>query len=171
MGAEFKKHSKAAFEGLILKQRFADAATHQVLMKRRDDWIKDMNLNLVKGKVVKATHYFDDELSNVEKIKLVKALHSEQGKRDMHELQMIEKYVRSMVLFKPYAHFLPGDFESVLQEIKLHKVKKNTRICNFGDVADRVYLVVNGRIAITYPTSLYFKIKDDGGAKLLKERT
>ena len=83
MGAEFKKHSKAAFEGLILKQRFADGATHQVLMKRRDDWIKDMNLNLVKGKVVKATHYFDDELSNIEKIKLVKALHSEQGKRDM----------------------------------------------------------------------------------------
>ena len=41
-------------------------------MKRRDDWIKDMNFNLIKGKVVKATHYFDDELTNVEKIKLVK---------------------------------------------------------------------------------------------------
>ena len=39
-------------------------------------------MNLIKGKVVKSTHHFDDDLTNVEKIKLVKALQSEPGKRD-----------------------------------------------------------------------------------------
>ena len=140
-------------------------------MKRRDDWIKDMNFNLIKGKVVKATHYFDDELTNVEKIKLVKGLASEPGKRDHETVKTIEKYIRSMALFKAYAHFRSDDFESLIQEIKLHKIKKNTRICNFGDIADRVYVIVSGRTAITYPTADYFKILEEGGVKLLKEHT
>ena len=84
-----------------------------MLLKRRDDWIKDLNFNLIKGKVVKATHYFDD-VSNVEKIKLVKCLASEPGKRDTETVKTIEKYVRSMALFKPYAHFKSDDFESLV---------------------------------------------------------
>ena len=60
LGAEFKKHSKEAVDYLILKTRFpADQADRKTLFKRRDDWIKDLNMNLVKGKVVKSTHYFD----------------------------------------------------------------------------------------------------------------
>ena len=76
-----------------------------------------------------------------------------------------------MSLFKPYAHFNPDDFSSLLQDIKLHKIKRNTRMCNFGENADRVYLVMNGRIAITYPTAAYFKMIQEGGIKLLKSRT
>ena len=171
MGAEFKKVSKEAFETMILKQIFSDGAARQVLLKRRDDWIKDLNFNLIKGKVVKATHYFDDDLTNVEKIKLVKCLASEPGKRDNETVRTIEKYVRSMSLFKPYAHFKSDDFESLVQEIKLHKIKRNTRICNFGESADRVYVIVNGRVAITFPTSNYFRILQEGGTKVLKERT
>ena len=60
MGAEFKRRGKEAFEGLILRQRFEDTADRRVLFKRRDDWIKDLNLNLVKGKVIKSTHYFEE---------------------------------------------------------------------------------------------------------------
>ena len=59
LGAEFKKHSKEAVDFLILKTRFQDQADRKTLFKRRDDWIKDLNMNLVKGKVVKSTHYFD----------------------------------------------------------------------------------------------------------------
>ena len=60
MGAEFKRRGKEAFEGLILRQRFEDTADRRILFKRRDDWIKNLNLNLVKGKVIKSTHYFDE---------------------------------------------------------------------------------------------------------------
>ena len=171
LGAEFKKHSKEAFEAMILKKIFSDNSPRQVLLKRRDDWIKDLNFNLIKGKVVKASHYFDDELNNEQKVKLVKCLASEPGKRDLETVRTIEKYVRSMSLFKPYAHFESDDFASLIQEIKLHKVKKNTRLCTFGDMADRVYVIVNGRLAINYPTASYFKILEQGGTKLLKERT
>ena len=62
LGAEFKKHSKEAVDFLILKtrfQEFQEKADRKALFKRRDDWIKDLNMNLVKGKVVKSTHYFD----------------------------------------------------------------------------------------------------------------
>ena len=60
LGAEFKKRGKEAFEGLILKTRFNDTQDRKVLFKRRDDWIKDLNMNLVKGKVIRSTHYFDE---------------------------------------------------------------------------------------------------------------
>ena len=66
---------------MILKKIFSDNAARQVLLKRRDDWIKDLNFNLIKAKVIKATHFFD-ELSNEQKVKLVKCLASEPGKRD-----------------------------------------------------------------------------------------
>ena len=59
LGAEFKKQSKEAVDFLILKTRFSEQTDRKTLFKRRDDWIKDLNMNLVKGKVVKSTHYFD----------------------------------------------------------------------------------------------------------------
>ena len=70
-------------------------------------------MNLVKGKVIKSTHHFD-ELENNDKIKLVKALASEPGKRDHEEMKMIEQYLRTVSLFKPYAHFKSEDFESLV---------------------------------------------------------
>lgn len=140
-------------------------------MKRRDDWIRDLNMNLIKGKVIKSTHYFDDELNNEGKIKLVKALANEPGKRDNEEMRLIEKYVRSMQIFKPYAHYKSEDFESLVQDIKLHKMRRGIRICNFGDNADRIYVIVNGRAAITYPNAQYFELMEGGGAKFFKERT
>ena len=59
LGAEFKKYNKEIIELLILKTRFQEQTDRKTLFKRRDDWIKDLNMNLVKGKVVKSTHYFD----------------------------------------------------------------------------------------------------------------
>ena len=62
LGAEFKKHRRDAVDFLILKTRFQEfheKVDRRVLFKRRDDWIKDLNMNLVRGKVVKSTHYFD----------------------------------------------------------------------------------------------------------------
>ena len=60
-------------------------------------------------------------------------------------------YVRSMSVFKPYVEFENNDFASIVQDMKLHKVRRGTRITNYGDYADTVYLIVGGRIAITYP--------------------
>ena len=90
-------------------------------------------------------------LSNVEKIKLVKALHAEPGNRNEQECNMIEGYVRSMLIFKPYAFYESSDFQTLLQDVRLHKIKKNHRLCNFGDHADRVFVILNGRVAITHP--------------------
>ena len=66
---------------LILRTRFKDTKERKVLLKRRDDWIKDLNMNLVKGKVVRSTHYFDD-LDRTSKLTLLKALDSEPGVRE-----------------------------------------------------------------------------------------
>lgn len=92
------------------------------LLKRRDDWVRDLNMNLVRGKVIRSTHFFD-ELQDYNKLELLKALDSEPGSRDDSEVRLIESYVRSMSFFKPYAEFESIDFASVVQECKLVKVR------------------------------------------------
>ena len=139
-------------------------------MKRRDDWIKDLNLNLIKGKVVKSTAYFD-KISKIEQIKLVKALETDHENRDAKEFKIIKPYVRSMSFFKPYAAFKSKDFEQIFRDIKLHKFRKGKRISNFGDNADTVYVILSGRVAITHPNEDLINILKEGGSKLQKERT
>lgn len=79
-------------------------------------------MNLVKGKVVKSTHYFDG-LSRVEQIKLVRALEVDHESRDAKEFEAIGPFVRSMSIFKPYAEFEDRDFEQIFKDIKLHKFR------------------------------------------------
>ena len=122
-------------------------------------------MNLCRGKVVKSTNYFD-QLSKVDQIKLVKALEVDHESRDVKEFDLIAPYVRSMSIFKPYVEFDNKDFEQIFRDIKLHKVKKFKRITNFGENADTVYLILTGRVAITYPNTQLAKIIKEGGAKL-----
>jgi len=79
LGQEFKKIGRSAFELLILRTRFCVSkpkdkeetkACVKEMTKRKEDWIKDLNLNLVKGKVIKSTHYFDDQ-NDENKLKLL----------------------------------------------------------------------------------------------------
>lgn len=118
MGQAFQKIGRSAFELLILRTRFGiskpkDKEETKVMIKemtkRKEDWIKDLNLNLVKGKVVKSTHYFDDQIDE-NKLKLLKALETEPGSREDKEFKVIEPYIRSMSVFKPYAEFESSDF-------------------------------------------------------------
>ena len=127
-------------------------------------------MNLIKGKVIKSTHYFDN-ISRVDQIKLVRALEVEHENRDFKEFEVIAPYVRSMSIFKPYAEFGQRDFEQIFRDIKLHKLKKGKRVTNFGDNADTVYIILSGRVAITYPNSDLLNLSKEGGAKLLRERT
>ena len=159
MGAEFKRRGKEAFEGLILRQRFEDTQDRKILFKRRDDWIKDLNLNLVKGKVIKSTHYFD-EIENLDKIKLLRALDTEAGPE--RDTTLIEPLVRSMSVFKPYAEFSSSDFAPILQEMKLLKFRRGKRVCNFGKNADHMYFILGGRIAITHPNKKLMNLFKDG---------
>ena len=47
---------------LILRSRFAnDKADKKTLFKRKDDFLKDMNFDLLNGKITKGTYYFDDD--------------------------------------------------------------------------------------------------------------
>ena len=79
MGQEFKKKSKDALEVLILRTRFSDhVSKFKEMIRRKEEWIKDLNLNLVKGKVIKSTHYFD-ELSLERKRILIEALNTDPG--------------------------------------------------------------------------------------------
>ena len=154
---------------LILRTRFQDTKDRKVLFKRRDDWIKDLNMNLVKGKVIRSSHYFD-ELTERDQIGLLRALETEQGSREEKDCALIEPFVRSISMFKPYAEFESGDFQNIFQEMKLHKVRKGTRITNFGENADTIYLVVSGRIAITHPNAELIQLYNEGGPKLVKDR-
>ena len=78
--------------------------------------------------------------------------------RDVKEFDLIAPYVRSMSIFKPYVEFDNKDFEQIYRDIKLHKIKKFRRIANFGENADTVYLILTGRVAITYPNAELAKI-------------
>lgn len=93
---------------LILRTRFKDTKNSKILEKRREDWIKDLNMNLVTGKVVRTTHFFED-LPDFRKLDLLKALDSEPGLRDDAECKQIERYIRSMTFFKPYSEFESKD--------------------------------------------------------------
>ena len=170
LGAEFKKRGKEAIEGLILRQRFFDTKDRKILMKRRDDWIKDLNLNLIRGKVVKSTHYFED-CTHGEQVELVKALDVEPGNRENKHCETILKYIRSMTVFKQYEEFEDSDFEQIVKSVKLHKIRKNQRICNFGEFADCTYWIISGRVAITHPNEHYVKVKTESGMKGLRDRT
>ena len=96
----------------------------------------------------------------------MKALEVDHESRDQKEFDVIAPFVRSMSVFKPYAEFDNRDFEHIFRDIKLHKIKKNKRITNFGDNADSVYLILSGRVAITYPNQQLVKMMKDGGPKL-----
>jgi len=63
-----------------------------------------------------------------------------------------------MSFFKQYAEFESIDFQSVVQECKLNKIRAGTRLTNFGDSADTIYLVLSGRMAICHPNASYVKI-------------
>ena len=47
-------------ETFILRTRFKDTRDHKVLQKRKDEWVKDLNMNLVKAKVIRSTVYFNE---------------------------------------------------------------------------------------------------------------
>ena len=145
---------------LILKSRFEEPAKldKKVLFKRKDDFIKDLNLNLLTGKITKSTYYFDEE-SRQTQIELIRALEAEPGSRDPDQCNAIEPFLKSMKFFKQYSEFKKDDFASILQDIKLHKVRRGTKICNFGDNADTIYCVVTGRVAITHPKERLVNLK------------
>ena len=169
LGQEFKSRRKEFADLLILKTRFKDTTDRKVLLKRRDDWIKDLNMNLIRGKVVRSTLYFE-ELKDHDKIALLKALESEPGQREVDDCKLIEPFIRSMSFFKPYAEFESSDFAHVVQEINLHKVRAGSRVASFGETADSVYVVVAGRIAITHPNQLFLSIVNSEGQKGIRER-
>ena len=47
---------------LILRARFpGEKIDKKTLFKRKDDFVKDMNFDLLNGKITKGTYYFDDD--------------------------------------------------------------------------------------------------------------
>ena len=94
---------------MILRQRFEDTRDRIILQHRKTDWIKDLNMNLITGKVIKST-YFLDEATQEDKLDLRNAFASEPGNRETKDCQVIENFVRTMTVFKPYKEFETGDF-------------------------------------------------------------
>ncbi len=82
---------------------------------------------------------------------LMKALDTEPGNRENKQLDLILKYIRSMSVFKQYEEFEDSDYEQIVKGVRLHKVKRGTRICNHGEYADQTYWIISGRVAITHP--------------------
>ena len=113
LGQTFQKNKKAFVDYFIMKTRFRDTKDRKTLEKRREDWGKDLNMNLIKAKVIRSTHYFD-QIYDDERLALLKALETEPGMRDDEECKTILKYVRSMSFFKPYENFQTSDFLPVL---------------------------------------------------------
>ena len=74
-----------------------------------------------------------------------------------------------MKVFKQYSEFEYGDFESILQEVKLNKIHRGERIVNFGDNADTIYCILAGRVAITHPKEKLTRLKAANDPKLYKQ--
>ena len=91
--------------------------------------------------------------------------------RDVKEFELIAPFVRSMSIFKPYVEFDNKDFEQIFRDIKLHKIKRFERITTFGENADSVYIIMVGKVAITYPNVELVKLLKEGGPKMQRERT
>jgi len=49
-------------EMFIMRTRFKDTRDLKALLKRKDDWAKDLNMNLIKSKVIRSTNYYDELL-------------------------------------------------------------------------------------------------------------
>ncbi len=56
----FQQNKKEAVETWIIKSRFGDDADKATIRKRRVDFGNDCNMNLVRGKVIRSTTYFDE---------------------------------------------------------------------------------------------------------------
>ena len=136
---------------LVLKSRFGtgEQIDKKTIFKRKEDLLRDLNLDLLDGKITKGTYFFDDEklkvsedgvLENIDKheerrhkrreaqIEIIKALECEPNSRDIEQCKAIEPLVRDMKLFRPYSEFKFEDLQSIFQEMKLHKVRKGTRL-------------------------------------------
>lgn len=60
MNTMFQQNKKEAVEMWIIKSRFGDDADKPTIRKRRTDFGNDCNMNLVRGKVIRSTTYFDE---------------------------------------------------------------------------------------------------------------
>ena len=126
-------------------------------------------MNLVTGKVIKGTHFFDEQ-SKPNQVKLVKALATEPAERELKDNQLIENYVRSISVFKPYKSFLSSDFAPIVQEMKLHKFQRGTRVCEFGKNSDNIYVILQGRLCITHPNQLLKSLIESRDEEYIKDR-
>lgn len=99
---------------LILKSRFGNE-THdkKFFMKRKDELIKDLSLNMLTGKITRET-YFHEDIPRVNQLSLIKALQVEPGTREVDQYKVVEPYLRSLKMFKPYADFESADFYSLI---------------------------------------------------------
>ena len=55
----FQEKKKEAVEIWIIRSRFGDMADKKTLARRKIDFGSDCNMNLIRGKVIRSTDYFD----------------------------------------------------------------------------------------------------------------
>ena len=99
------------------------------------------------------------------------ALNKESEFRDDADCRVIAPYVRSLSFLKAYSGYEYSDFISLMKDIKLHKKKRGSRICNYGEMADSIYVIVSGRIAITHPDKVLMGLHGTSMPHMVKERT
>lgn len=83
--APTKKLSKDFGVFLILKSRFGNEPRDKKwLFKRKEDFVKDLSLNMLSGKITRETYFMEDS-SRSKQLKLVKALEVEPGNREVEQ--------------------------------------------------------------------------------------
>ena len=58
----------------------------------------------------------------------------------------------------------------MVQEIKLEKLRAGTRLTSFGESADSIYVILDGRVAVNHPNEQYMLLMQELGPKGFKER-
>lgn len=82
---------------------------------------------------------------------------------------MIEPLLRSLTVFSCFTDYKSEDFKALANCVKVVKVKKNTRIFNYGETSDELYVVLRGQIGIIYPDGILKERIDNG--QLNKDNT
>ena len=83
-------------------------------------------------------------------------------------MRVIEPLLRSLKFFSAYEEYDSADLHQFVQDIKLHKVTKGTRIYDAEEIADTVYVILAGRVAIAHATPALLDYKTN--PKVFKER-
>ena len=120
---------------------------------------KKFSVILTKEEIEEKINYFKKIYGPSSSYQLcLQAIYYPPHQRTVELNNMISYYLRNL---KNFVHILSGEnedkFELILYQIASHliyeKYNENELICKYGDIGDKFYIILKGKVAFLVPTS------------------